>query len=183
MEHKKSNGTQPRQDYPDPCEIDRPKLVDRTLADVIGQLRVITEDSDGDAVLAVIQTVKRLKQLVVELHGEMEERAVAYLQQHGDLVCGDVRYYAGFRSSIVCRDVRQAVEAVLEAVSGDLDAFALTLASQPLKTGGCRGVLDQADFDRLFEKRVKKELKEGKPQKRLIEVNERFVRQSKGGAA
>ena len=186
MEHNESNGTQPRQDYPDAREIDRPGLIERTLADMIGQVRAIGEGSDGDAVLDGILLVKRLKQLVGEIHAEMEERAVAYLEVHDDLVCGDIRYYAGHRSNTVCVDVRKAVEAVLSAVGGDLDAFSATLASQPLKTGGCRSLLDAADFDQLFEKQVKQELKKGKPQKRLIEINERFVRKpapttAKGG--
>ena len=126
-------------------------------------MRSITEESDGDAVLAVIQMVKRLKQFVGDLNAEMEERVVAHLQQHGDLVFGDIRYYAGYRKSVVCTNVRQAIEAVLEAVGGDLDAFATALISQPMKMSGCRGVLDASDFDRLFEKREKQEIKEGKP--------------------
>lgn len=92
-----------------------------------------------------------------------------------DQTIGDIRYWAGTKKTTKCRNPGQAVNVVLEATGGDFDLLGSLLSSDPFKHGACRDVLGER-WGEVFEVTEKPELKEGKPKKSLIAVNERFVK-------
>jgi hypothetical protein len=104
----------------------------------------------------------------------IEEVMLAYIEEHGSFEEGGVRYYAGDQKKTTVIDKERAIEAVLGAVGGDLSEFVEALGAQPLKTGACRSILGEA-FDEHFKTEVVPRLKEGKPQKRVIAVEGKYL--------
>lgn len=124
--------------------------------------------------------------LIVDMKGRLDDlrrqaEAVA-VEQLGDgsVTIGDVRYYAAPTRTHKCRDLRHAVDVLLTATAGDVDALVDCLSSGALKPGETRRVLDRAGvaFADVFETVESTELREGKPAKvkRLQAVNERFIK-------
>lgn len=146
-----------------------------TVADIQTIIRRFNADADDELALAVLELTAALKRLAAEIRGEAEDRAVEWIDTHGELVVGPIRYYAGHRKVVSVINLREAVEASLAAVEGDLHAFCQLLASNALKHGACRGVLAPDQFDRLFATETKPELREGKVRKRLLQSNDFFA--------
>ena len=150
------------------------ELRSMTITDVEQAVYLLTPGVPGELVLQLLELTAALKRRAGELRERAEAMAVAWIEANGDLVLGDHRYYAGHAKETRCINRQAAVEAALNAVFGDLQAFCDLLCAQPLKPGACRGVLPPDDFGRLFLTEEKLVLKNGKPQKRLLKTNDRF---------
>lgn len=136
--------------------------------------RVIEGGASRDDVLTTINVVDRLKQLTRELAAKSDAAVVAWLEQHGDIECGEVRYYAGVNKTTKCEDKSAAVGALLDATGGDVDKLSECLASDGLKPGMCRAVLGDKKFGALFVTKETADLKTGKPVKRVQKFDRRF---------
>lgn len=110
-----------------------------------------------------------------ELKQRLEEAVIDWIQANGDLVIGDVRYYVGVRKTTKCIDVAAAVDALLAASGGDMQAFVACLASDALKHGAAKKVLGE-QWDRYFKVEAKPKLENEQPKKELMKVDERFVK-------
>jgi hypothetical protein len=125
-------------------------------------------------VASVIGKLATLKARVKELDAFYTERMTEYVLTHGPVVVGDVEYRVGTEPVTECHDVPGCIMAILDATGGDLDKLAGLLRSQPVKYGEAKGVLGErwGDYFNVTWKRV---LKDGKPAKKLLAVNRRFI--------
>lgn len=116
-----------------------------------------------------------LKEFTKEMSARWDSLMLANCEANGDQVIGDIRYYAGIEKKTVCEDAAKGLETILECAGGDFGKVAEMLASNPFKHGACREVLGNRWGD-VFTVVEKLELKEGKPSKKLIAINGRFVK-------
>lgn len=140
--------------------------------DVLGELAELNHDQ----VLAVwdkaqfyAREANRIKKLV-------EAEVLKWVQAHGELNTGNgIRYYAGVDKTTKCLNVPAAVEALIEAAGGDFNRFCDVLASGAIKHGAAKKLLPEEKYNQLFAVIEKEVLEEGK-QKKLVKVDERFLK-------
>ena len=150
----------------------------RTIADDT----LVSIEDDHDDVVRTLLAVEHLSGLVRLALVRCREQTVEWCQKHGDLqVSPTKRYYAGTRRETKARQKLAVLEAVLEATEGDLESFSDAMSSQPFKAGHCRTLLGDDLFDELFETTVKDVMKDGVPQKTLLQADDRFVGHKKKG--
>jgi hypothetical protein len=113
---------------------------------------------------------------ISEIRRRFKADMVAWLEANGDLTVGPIRYYAGVRTDHKPHDHRAVVAAVLEAGGGDPDAIAEVLASSAWKTGAMKKLIGDERFSSLFARVEVGQLKEGKPQKQVLQADTRFLK-------
>jgi len=138
--------------------------------------RVLHGDATAEDVLATIDVIDALKALARDLAGRSESAIIKWIDQHGQIERGEVRYYTGPNVTIKCRNHEATVEAVLSASHGDLAAVARCLSSSAWKAGAVRELLPPDEMDGLFEVVVSKDLRTGKPLKHLKKADSRFAK-------
>lgn len=126
-----------------------------------------------DQYLSAMEFVKRLGEVHRELKDRMEQATIKYIQAHGPIEDGTKRYYVAANKSTKCVDVRRTVEALLNAVGGDVDAFTDCLSSGAFKPAATKKVLGEAGAD-LFVTTETPDLKTGEIKPRLQCADERF---------
>lgn len=139
--------------------------------------RLAAELADSDQVEDAIELLGRIEQftkLAKELRAMGEEAVLDFIRRNGDFEFGNIRYYAGDTKRTKPRDLKVLSEEIIVATGGDIHAFAEYLSSNPFKTGPCRKLFGE-DFDKFFETKVVPKLKEGKPVKRLISADKRYL--------
>ena len=102
-----------------------------------------------------------------EFKAMAQQALLDHIKANGDIILGEKRIYAAPNTNWRCRDNRTALEAVLNATDGDMDAVVGCLASQPFKQGTVRAIVGDEGHADLFEKVTTSELKEGVVRKRL----------------
>jgi hypothetical protein len=116
-----------------------------------------------------------LKEFAKATEARWDALMFARCETEGDQEIGDIRYYAGIDKKTTCPDIAKGLETILECAGGDFGMVAEMLASNPFKPGACRDLLGNRWGD-VFTVVEKLDLKEGKPTRKLIEVNGRFVK-------
>ena len=156
-------------------ETESDALAPRTLA--------IDPDHTEDQARAMMLRFKGLEQRFAAFKAQFLNSALDWCVMNGDLTVGAIRYYAGDRRVTKLRDGMKAhaLDAILDAVDGDMDHLAELLAAQPIKHGAASKVLSPAVFAELFETIEKPELRDGKPVKRLMSTNDDYTKE--GGSA
>jgi hypothetical protein len=144
--------------------------------DFLAMVASLSPESSQDEVLDVLQRISVAKQAIKELEAMAEESAIQWIDQNGDIVVGDVRYYVGKTKTTKCVDVRATMDAALTATGGDVDAMTELLSSGAWKHGACRKVLSPDDYERLFITTEKPDLKTDEPKRSLQRVDQRFVK-------
>ena len=133
-------------------------------------------DDAQDRVVALLNAVDLLKATSKELAQAAEQLAIQIIDERGEIVVGDIRYYVGPDKTTKPRDKGAILDALLVACDGDLSAIANeVLSSDPFKVGACRTRLGDEAIDKLFETTVKQDLKTGKPARGLHKVNAQFL--------
>lgn len=142
--------------------------------DVLDKLEtgIATQD---DALIA-ITTLAAMKQAMKELGHRIETALIQWINDNGEIECGDIRYYVGTESVTKCNDLGQAVQAILRAVGGDVDLFVSCLSSGALKPGASRAMLGDDAFASHFTTIKLEDLKTGKPRKGLKQTNTKFIK-------
>ena len=129
-----------------------------------------------DDVLKALDLSARLREVARELTEQVEAGAIAWVQAHGEIIDGDVRYYVGANKSVKCRDVKGTLGAVLEVTGGDLDAVIECLSSGAFKPAKTKALLGKR-ADEFFETTETMDLKTGAAGKpRLQKHDPRFIR-------
>jgi hypothetical protein len=127
----------------------------------------------------VAQTLDRLAAYMErgrQLKEQLDERMLEYLEANGgEVSIGTVKYWIGFPKTTKCLDVRAAVEALLEATGGDMDAFCACLSSNALKYGACKEPLGDK-WGLHFVVELKPKIENDKPKKDLQRMDTKFVR-------
>jgi len=116
-----------------------------------------------------------LKQFAKEADAKWNAVMLDHVEQNGEQVIGEIRYYAGVEKKTKCPDKAKGLETILECAGGDFGAVAEMLASDPFKPGACKELLGER-WGEVFEVTEKAELKEGKPSKKLMAINPKFIR-------
>jgi hypothetical protein len=111
---------------------------------------------------AADEAVKRVKAAMLE----------SIIRTGQPIVVGDIKYYAGIKKTTKCVDVRAALLLFLK--KHDIATLEDCLASGAFKHGECRKRLDPKHYAALFVETEAGELKEGKPPKVLLLINEKF---------
>ncbi len=147
--------------------------VHEALATLVERLEAGT-GSEAD-VLTALNLHQRLKEVTKGLGYLVDDAAVQYINKHGDITCGNIRYYVGTTTYTKCKDVKGTFQTLLEVTSGDLETIASCFASDAWKAGQSRVVLGDK-FDSCFSTEKRLELKDGKPlvRKSLQKVNMDF---------
>ena len=114
---------------------------------------------------------ERIKEAEKLVDGQLIER----IKESGPFILGTVKYYVGKKKTTKCVNVPGAMEALLTAVGGDWEKFTEFMASQPVKYGAAKGVLDSKTYAGLFETTEEDELKEGSAG-RLLKADTRFMK-------
>src|SRR5690606_22726121 len=149
---------------------------DSALSALIAHLeRTLTTAATPDQMLAAIDGVAGLKATLRRLDHLVEARAIAWIEAHGDLTCGDIRYYVGQDKKTKCRDPKATLQALLDATGGDLDAVVGHLSAGAFKHGACRATLPSERYEALFETTATPDLKTGKPLRVLAKLDTRFA--------
>lgn len=138
---------------------------------------IITTSPDDDT-HKLLELYFRLKAYIErgrDMKLMLEEKLVENLSANGPVMVGDVQYRAGVKKTTKCQNLPGAVQALLESVGGDFDAFCQCLSSNAIKYGAAREPLGDR-WDEFFKVEEQLELVEGKAKKSLIEVNTKFMR-------
>jgi hypothetical protein len=134
-------------------------------------------DAEPDAIAELLNRTAFIKEAIKRIADSLEQRILERVQQHGDLTIGTVRYYAGTAKRTEPRDPGQVLDAILQLAGGDTAAAARDfLGSSAFKYGAIKQAAGEQRFAELFEVIEVPELREGKPVKRLLKVDERFTK-------
>jgi hypothetical protein len=142
----------------------------------IGRIAV----SDIEHIAVCVGSVKALGELYRETKRLLDGAMLEYADDHGSFEIGDTRYYSGFESDTICTDVPAALEALIEALGGDVRGLAQYLCTQPIKPGAARKLLPLEVYGKLFSTIEKKDLKTGKPARKVLAANTRFNKALEG---
>lgn len=124
-------------------------------------------------VLTAINLHDRLKEITKVMGNLLSDAAVKFINEHGDITCGNIRYYVGSTTYTKCKDVKATLETLLKVTGGDFEKMASCLASDAWKAGASRAVLGD-QFLTCFSQEVRQDIAEGKPKKSLQKVNMDF---------
>jgi hypothetical protein len=138
--------------------------------------RVLDGNASADDVLTCIDVVARLKELTRELAEKSEAAIVPWLQQHGEIERGEVRYYAGASKSAKVKDNDAMLKAVLYAAAGDIEQIAKCLASGAWKVSAVRELVPPDEFEVLVEVVESVDLKTGKPKVKVQKLDPTFMK-------
>lgn len=117
-----------------------------------------------------------IRDLERELRAVWKDRLIEHIQEHGPVSIGCKRYWVGNKKVTKVKDKAAALQALLTATSGDCDLIARDLlSSDAFKPGACKTVMTPEQWADVFEVTTKAELKDGKPAKELLDVDERFI--------
>ena len=115
---------------------------------------------------------------------EGDAALLAWLQAHGgSLTIGDTRYYVGSDSTNKCRDNEATAGAMLAACNGDLALFAQALSANAFKVSVCKTALGEDGFKAHFDKIIKQDVKTGKPVRKVLTTDQRFLKNTQDEVA
>ncbi len=142
-------------------------------------LASIDSEATAEQILAVLDQVAIAQRQAREFKRLAEEAVIEWIDKHGELTVGDIRYYVGTTKTVKAVDNANIGDALLEVTGGDVDRLNECLTSNPWKHGQVRKVLEQfgaeSMFDDLFTTETRKDLKTGKPTRSLKRADERFL--------
>lgn len=114
-----------------------------------------------DDVLQAINVRDAMKSRVKEVSELFDAALLPYIQQHGDLDTGTIRYYVGIEKKRKLKDLAATVDAILE--TGGAKALTMCLGSDPLKVTGVRATLGEDEAEKHYDITEVPDLKTGKP--------------------
>lgn len=148
---------------------------DPTSAAIMRRVALLPIFDNIEQVVEVIGLVDMYEKRARELRSALKQGLIAYLVEHGSFTWQGKRYYVGTDKSYRMKaPMKEAVEALLTATGGDLDAFCEVLASNALKPGTCKTVLGD-EFSRIFATVTKASVETGKPERVVKVVDEKFL--------
>jgi hypothetical protein len=127
-----------------------------------------------EEVLSAQVFVKKLGEIQRAIKARLDAAMIAWINEHGEIIDGEMRYYVGSATTRKCVDVPKAFRACIEASGGDLDAVLVVLSSGAFKgAAACKLLGDKAGEH--FVTNVDTVLETGKPRKVLKSVNQKFL--------
>lgn len=126
-----------------------------------------------DEVLQRLQAADRLAQLIRAYRSDLSDAIVSWIDTHGDLECGPIRYYTGSRKTTKCIDVGTVVEQVLTDYS--VEELIRAMTSQPFKHSNVERLLSRELYGQCYETTYERVMREGVAKKTLKRLDTRFV--------
>jgi hypothetical protein len=126
-----------------------------------------------EEVIEALNVRAAMKARMREIDAAFEEAVIAWITEHGEIECGDVRWYVGTEKTTRCIDQGELLRTLLE--TRGVDAVGACLASGAFKPGAAREVLGEHWNDH-FTVTEKPDLKTGKPKRGLQSVDMRFLK-------
>jgi hypothetical protein len=145
---------------------------------VLQQATAIDATTDRETVLDAIAKVEFLVQAAREAKAALQPGLIEWINEHGDLEEGDLRWYVANKKRIKPRDLLDLADAVLRHTGGDLAVFTEYLSANAFKHGALRGLVGD-EWDELFDVELVPDVATGKPKKEVKKVDARFVKVSK----
>lgn len=135
----------------------------------------LSAEASVEQIADVLGRVEIATKALREIKALAEERVLEHVREHGSFEIGGIRYYEGTKKTTRCINPIGTAEAILSAISGDLEQFVAVLSAQPYKHGAVKTLIGEDRWRGLFEVREEVELETGKPKKELCIVNEKFL--------
>jgi hypothetical protein len=147
---------------------------------MLAMASAITSETSVDDIAEVINAINFVAQAAKEARRLFESAMEQRIRETGqEIVVGDIRYYLGTEKKTTCKNPSATIRAILEAAGGDEDRLIQCLSANWVKPGTTRKMFEEFgcpdQFDALFDVQIRSELKEGKPVKKLLSVNTKFV--------
>jgi hypothetical protein len=152
-----------------------PDTVSRSIAPIEAKVEGLDEATPFDELVNVLGLITDIKRLLEAKRHEVEDKAIAYIDRHGDQVVGDVRYFAGASKSYKSKDLVSTAESLMQACGGDWRAFVDVLSVNAFKPSEARKILGER-FGELFETKIAWKLVEGKPVAGLQKIDTKFLK-------
>lgn len=133
----------------------------------------LTTEASAEKVAEVLGEVEFVARQLKELRANLDAALLEWVTTNGELVIGDQKFYAGTKSVTKCTDQRAALEAIINATAGDLDAIAAVLASGAFKYGTARSLGEEVA--RFFETTTVPDLKTGLPVREVKTINLKYA--------
>lgn len=150
-----------------------------TLREVLnGEIAKLGIDSNPTDILTLRNRLGFFVSMAKELKARLDDEVfVPWLMHNGDLEVGDTRFYAATdKTTKLDKPMRAAIEELMEATGGDMDRFCELLSSSAIKHGACKKVLDENKWREMFRVEESQKVEEGKPKRRVQEINQKFIR-------
>lgn len=166
----------------------------RSTPELLAQrIRSMSIASEHDDVLDCLLAIKEFLSLAKELKARMDERALEWVLENGDLALviepgkaspDDTRWYAGKERNVKLRHpgtpgVVAVFEDLLAAFGGDLEQVGECMVSEPYKQGTVKTLAGEELWSAHYKVEEPQAIKEGKPtagQRKLVEERRAFAR-------
>lgn len=135
------------------------------------------EDMTPERAAELLTAVDTAMHRARDLKRALEAYLIDWMPSAGvkEIQIGTVRHVVTDKKTTKCRDVRRTIEALLNAVAGDVDMLCDVLSANAIKHGAAKKVLDPQAFAECFEVTTEKDL-EQRPIKTLVALDDRFVK-------
>lgn len=152
----------------------------------------IDKDTPEHELLQLHDWIQDICRMARQWKSEMEDAFVDYLEANGSdgrpaqIQTDTIRHYVGTVKKTKSNSDEDVLEELLNISGGDVSVITKCLSANAWKTGEVKGVLEQAGeppekFHQLFRVEEQPTLKNGKPNKKLMTVDERFMPAKKKG--
>lgn len=143
-----------------------------------GEIAKLGIDSNPNDILTLRARLGFFVAMAKELKARLDEEVLlAWLIKHGELEVGEVRLYAGIeKTTKLAAPMAVAVEKLMEATGGDMARLCELFSTSAIKPGACKKVLSEDEWNTMFRVEEVSDVKEGKPKRKVVEFNPKFVR-------
>lgn len=136
----------------------------------------LSNRSDTEQIIVGLNLTALLVSRVKTIRRNLEQIAVEWIEIHGPIDMGDIRYIVGHPKVVSCTAVVRCTHMVLESCGGDVDALTECFSSVPYKYGSVRRLIGDEQFGQVYREERRPKLVEGKVQPQLLRIDQRFVK-------
>jgi|ERR1700734_116668 len=141
----------------------------------------LSVQSSHDDIANAIIAVDFLRSGAKEVADQLKAKMIEWLTAHGgEVTIGPVRHYLGHPKKYKVRNIKEALDILMQLSGGDLEKFSAYFASSLLKHGFIRDEMNAEGcpekFESVFEMIEDVTWEEGKPKrtKQLMRSDDRF---------
>lgn len=122
-----------------------------TVSQIEQALEGLNLKTTHDRMLEWLTLTTVLCQRAKEIRQQIEDFAIEWIKTNGPLVNGPITYTVGNQKQVKCTNVVTCIQMILDACEGDLELLATSLRSDPFKYGHSAKLLQDEQFDQVFE--------------------------------
>lgn len=148
-----------------------------TLQSLECRVKLVEIETSVDDLLTLDSNLSFMAGQIKSLRDELNKRMIEWINKHGPITIGTRTIYVGEDKTTKCKDVKAAMQALLEASDGDWDRVVQCLSANAIKHGAAKAVLE-GDWDTHFEVVKKAKLEEGeeKPVKKIVDMDTQWIK-------